>query len=122
MSNITAPDTGAHVIDFPTRPAYRSLTYRYHVPKPDPGEAGLTWIEWCIEQQLSHLLDEHDIDTALRLLHSVNPALRPDDIEHLLDLADLASLQAQPSHRFFRAVDNYADALNALAKRVRGGQ
>lgn len=124
MGNTTARPARAEatgtVVPFPQRRT-RALTYRHQEPRPRPDASGQSWIEWCIEQQLSRLLDEHDVDTAVRLLRTMNPALTAESVEHLLDLADAASAaeSSGPARQWHEAVDEYADALHALAVKVR---
>lgn len=110
------------VIVFPAAARFRALAYRFQEgPRPAAGD-GQAWVEFCIEDQLATLLDEQPWEEALALLVELNPALTVDALEGLLDLADaVQSARSFGSQaRFYGAVDDYAGALQTLARRVRG--
>jgi hypothetical protein len=103
-----------------TQPEYRTLAYRYHDPRPRAGD-GIAYVEFCIEQQLSRVFDEHDVATAYRLLADWNPALVAEHVESLLDLADEVRRAevGGTTVQWHNAVDDYAAGLRRVAIDVR---
>lgn len=100
----------------------RKPAWRYHDVKPADG---LALTEWAIETQLS-LAHDYDETDLLDVLRAFNPDLDESIAKRIEELLDLGEEVADaedngPSGRFYAASDDYAAALQQLARLVRGG-